>query len=35
MKEGTNISSMVNTPFVLMALSIVGVGLGVWVVRRR
>jgi hypothetical protein len=35
MKEGTNISAMVNTPFVLMALSIIGVGLGVWVVRRR
>jgi hypothetical protein len=35
MKEGTNVSSMVNTPFALMALGIVGLGLGVWVVRRR
>ncbi len=35
MKEGTNVDAMVFTPFALMFLSIVGLGLGVWVVRRR
>jgi hypothetical protein len=35
MKEGTNVDRMVTAPFVLMALGIVGLGLGVWVVRRR
>jgi hypothetical protein len=35
MKEGTDVDRMVSMPFYLMALGIVGLGLGVWVVRRR
>jgi hypothetical protein len=35
LKEGANINRMTDLPFGLMLVGIVGVGLGVWVVRRR
>jgi hypothetical protein len=35
MKQNTNLTAMLLLPLGLMSLSIVGLGLGVWVVRRR
>jgi hypothetical protein len=31
----TNVSRMINLPFALMACGVIGLGLGIWVVRRR
>jgi hypothetical protein len=33
--KNTNVSRMVQLPFYLMGLGVIGLGLGVWVVRRR
>jgi hypothetical protein len=35
MKPDTNVGRMVSLPFVLMSCGVIGLGLGVWVVRRR
>jgi hypothetical protein len=35
MDEKTNVSRMIYLPFFLMSIAVVGLGLGVWVVRRR
>lgn len=35
MQESTNVSRMVLLPFGLMVFGVVGLGLGVWVIRRR
>lgn len=35
MKPETNVGRMVSLPFVLMSCGVIGLGLGVWVVRRR